>query len=49
MQQRVEVNKTASVNDNGDGVDGLSDLIEYTITVENTGDIALENLTITDM
>ena len=46
---RVEVNKIASVNDNGDGVDGLSDLIEYTITVENTGDIALENLTITDV
>ena len=46
---RVEVNKIASVNDNGDGVNGLSDLIEYTITVENTGDIALENLTITDV
>ena len=28
---------------------GLSDLIEYTITVENTGDIALENLMVTDV
>ena len=46
---RLEVNKTATINDNGDGVNGLSDLIEYTITVENTGDIALENLTITDV
>jgi gliding motility-associated-like protein/uncharacterized repeat protein (TIGR01451 family) len=45
----LEVNKTATINDNGDGVNGLSDLIEYTITVENTGDIALENLTITDV
>jgi uncharacterized repeat protein (TIGR01451 family) len=45
----LEVNKTAAINDNGDGVNGLSDLIEYTITVENTGNIALENLTITDV
>ena len=30
---RVEVNKIASVNDNGDGVDGLSDLIEYTLSL----------------
>ena len=46
---RLEVTKTYVISDNGDGVDGLGDFIEYTITVENTGDIALENLSIEDI
>jgi hypothetical protein len=46
---RLEVAKTYVINDNGDGVDGLGDFVEYTITVENTGDIALENLSIEDI
>ena len=46
---RLEVSKTYVIDDNGDGVDGVGDFIEYTITVENTGDIALENLSIEDI
>jgi gliding motility-associated-like protein/uncharacterized repeat protein (TIGR01451 family) len=46
---RLEVAKTYVINDNGDGVDGLGDFVEYTISVENTGDIALENLSIEDI
>ena len=33
----LEVTKTATVTDNGDGFTGTGDIIEYTITVENKG------------
>ncbi|MEM6516752.1 MAG: gliding motility-associated C-terminal domain-containing protein, partial [Bacteroidota bacterium] len=44
----LEVTKTASVNDNGDGVIGVGDVINYTITVENNGNVTLTDLSLVD-
>ena len=33
----IEVIKVADIVDNGDGVTGVGDIVQYTITVENTG------------
>ena len=44
----MEITKSASVVDNGDGVNGTADVIVYTITVNNTGDTSLTGLTISD-
>ena len=44
----LEVTKTASVTDNGDGKTGASDVINYTVTVKNTGDVSLTGLTLVD-
>nr|WP_321231209.1 gliding motility-associated C-terminal domain-containing protein [uncultured Psychroserpens sp.] len=40
--------KSATITDNGDGVLGVGDTINYTITVENTGNVTLDGVTITD-
>ena len=46
----IEVTKTVSVTDtNEDGVTGENDLIYYEISVENTGDLTLTNITINDV
>uniref|UniRef100_UPI003D6559FC T9SS type B sorting domain-containing protein n=1 Tax=Psychroserpens mesophilus TaxID=325473 RepID=UPI003D6559FC len=42
----IEVIKTASVNDNGDNVIGVGDVINYTITVTNVGNLILNNVMI---
>ena len=45
----IEVIKTAGVIDNnGDGKNGIGDTIEYTITVENTGNTELTGLSFVD-
>ena len=44
----LELIKTATVNDNGDGLTGAGDIIRYTLEVENTGDIMLNNVYIQD-
>ena len=44
----VEVIKTAIISDNGDGVTGLGDTIDYTIRIRNTGNVTLNTLTLTD-
>ena len=44
----LEVTKTAIVTDNGDGINGASDIIKYTITVENKGNVVLSGMTIND-
>ena len=38
----LEVIKTATIQDNGDGEDGVGDVVQYTITVENTGNLTLD-------
>ena len=44
----LEVTKTATVTDNGDGVNGASDVIKYTITVENKGNVVLSGMALND-
>lgn len=44
----IETTKTQTLTDNGDDRDGLGDTLTYQITVENTGNIALQNVTVTD-
>ena len=44
----IEVTKTVTVTDNGDGVTGLRDIVRYTITVKNIGNITLSGLTVSD-
>ena len=42
----LEATKTAAVTDNrGDGNTGTGDIINYTITVENKGNVTLTGLT----
>ena len=43
----IEVTKTVTVTDNGDGFTER-DIVRYTITVKNTGNITLSGLTISD-
>jgi uncharacterized repeat protein (TIGR01451 family) len=38
----IEVIKTASINDNGDGDLGVGDVVQYTIEVENIGNVTLD-------
>ena len=44
----LTVSKSVSVTDNGDGVTGIGDVATYTIAVENTGNVTLENITVVD-
>jgi uncharacterized repeat protein (TIGR01451 family)/gliding motility-associated-like protein len=44
----LQVTKDYSIRDNGDGIDGLGDFVEYTIEVTNTGEVILENVSIVD-
>ena len=46
----LEVTKIASINtDDGDGLIGADDIIKYTISIRNTGNLTLTNLTFTDV
>lgn len=44
----LDVTKTQELTDEGDGIDGVGDLITYTITVKNIGNTPVENVTLTD-
>ena len=44
----IEVIKTAEVDDNGDGITGPGDIINYTISVENTGNVTLTAVYVDD-
>ena len=45
----IEITKIASITDNGDGVNGVGDIVDYYVTVENKGNVPVENPTIEDI
>ena len=45
----IEVTKISQVTDNGDGLTGVGDVINYSISVRNTGNVTLDGITITDI
>ena len=47
--QVIEVTKNASITDNGDGVNGVEDIITYTIKVKNAGNVSLSGLVLEDI
>ncbi|AXT19420.1 DUF11 domain-containing protein [Flavobacteriaceae bacterium AU392] len=44
----LDAQKTAAITDDGDGILGANDIITYTITVENTGNVVLNNIILSD-
>jgi uncharacterized repeat protein (TIGR01451 family) len=48
LSKALDVTKTFTVTDNGDGVLGAADIINYTILVKNIGQIALSSITVTE-
>lgn len=44
----IEATKIATITDNGDGITGIDDQVIFTITLENTGNVSLNNVTLTD-
>ena len=44
----IELTKTASITDNGDGINGLGDVIVYTISAQNKGNVTLSSITVSD-
>ena len=47
--QVLEVTKNASITDNGDGVNGVEDIITYTIKAKNAGNVNLSGLVVEDI
>ena len=47
-QSSIEVTKTATITDNGNGTTGLGDTITFLITVENTGNTVLNGVVVND-
>jgi hypothetical protein len=45
----LEVTKTAAITDNGDGVVGKGDVVQYSISVVNNGNVTLSSLTVADV
>ena len=45
----IEITKTASITDNGDGVDGVGDIVNYFVTIENKGNVPVQNPDIDDI
>ena len=48
-QSSIEVTKTATISDNGNGTTGLGDTITFLITVENTGNTPLSGVVVNDV
>ena len=48
-QPSIEAIKTATVIDNGDNINGPGDTIQYTISIINTGNVTLTDVSINDI
>ena len=48
MTPSIQVTKTAAIADDGDGIVGIGDIIQYTINIENTGNVTLSSLSLID-
>ena len=44
----IEITKTSSENDGGDGTMDVGDTIDYTLTITNTGNVTLDTISLTD-
>ena len=44
----IKVLKSVTISDNGDGVNGKGDLLQYNISIQNTGNVTLSGLTVSD-
>ena len=44
----IKVLKAVTVSDNGDNVNGKGDLLQYNISIQNTGNVTLSGLTVSD-
>ena len=45
----IEITKIASITDNGDGVNGVGDIVDYYVSIQNKGNVPVENPTIEDI
>jgi gliding motility-associated-like protein/uncharacterized repeat protein (TIGR01451 family) len=45
----IEVKKIAEYRDNGDAIDNVGDVVDYTIQVTNTGNVTLQNINVEDV
>ena len=49
IDKRIEATKTFTIADDGDGVNGQNDVVTYSISVENTGQIQVSGITLIDL
>jgi uncharacterized repeat protein (TIGR01451 family) len=43
VSPEIEITKDSFITDNGDGVNGVGDIVNYYVTCENKGNVPVEN------